>query len=274
MSLIDRYTDMGVAKDGRCFLTGDELLDYATEKYNRGERRVVLAFSASKDSLVCFLRLRDLGYEVHPYFMYLVPGLEYDEIKLRYYENYFGTKIMRLPHPHFYINLTRFNYQPPERVSVIRSIMPMSYSVPDIDTYLCQRHGAGFTVYGTRWSDNSVVRQSIQKHGAIFDSQRAQRVMVYAVWNYTNDQVADAIIKDGVKISDEYRLFLSPIRGFQYNFLKGIQRHYPGDYEKIKFWFPLIDLELYRFEEIADYANSKKREAQRPGQGKISITGG
>ena len=255
MSNLSELIQTGIDRYGNCFLTGNNILDYATEKYGKGkgEKRAILAFS-SKDSVVSWLLLRDAGYEVIPYFMYLVPDLEYNEINLRYYEDYFDTHIMRLPHPHFYTNLTRFNFQPPERVSIIRSLHGVDYSVADIDLYLCKKNDAPFTVYGTRWSDNSVVRQSIKKHGAIFDSQR---VMVYAIWNYTNDEVANAIINEGVKISDEYRLFLSPVRGFQYSFLKGVKVHYPEDYEKIKFWFPLIDLEFYRFDTVGAYAKNK-----------------
>jgi len=41
--------------------------------------RVILAFSGGKDALSAWLALRDDGFEVVPYFMYLIPGLSFIE---------------------------------------------------------------------------------------------------------------------------------------------------------------------------------------------------
>lgn len=52
-------------------------------------------------------------YEVRPFFMYHCPGLEFIEASLDYYERFFGTHIIRLPHHLLYKSLNDFLYQPP-----------------------------------------------------------------------------------------------------------------------------------------------------------------
>lgn len=60
---------------------------------------VMVGFSGGKDS-ICALDLccRYFG-TVHAYFMYLVPGLSFQEAQLRWYEQRYGLQIHRVPHP-------------------------------------------------------------------------------------------------------------------------------------------------------------------------------
>jgi phosphoadenosine phosphosulfate reductase len=60
---------------------------------------VIVGFSGGKDS-ICALDLccRYFG-TVHAYFMYLVPGLSFQEAQLRWYEQRHNLKIHRVPHP-------------------------------------------------------------------------------------------------------------------------------------------------------------------------------
>ena len=59
---------------------------------------VLVGFSGGKDSAVtldvCFRYFQ----HVQPYFMYLVPDLEFQERTLRHYEARYHTKILRVPH--------------------------------------------------------------------------------------------------------------------------------------------------------------------------------
>jgi len=82
----------------------------------------LLAFSAGKDAVCSWLRLRDMGFECVPYYLYVVPDLEFVEEGLTYYEAFFDTKILRLPHPSLPRMLRGLVFQPPERAAIIEKI--------------------------------------------------------------------------------------------------------------------------------------------------------
>lgn len=51
---------------------------------------LILYFSCGKDSIAMWLYLQDKGFNIHPVFLYTVPGLRSDNENIAYYENYFG----------------------------------------------------------------------------------------------------------------------------------------------------------------------------------------
>ena len=77
--------------------------------------RILLAFSGGKDAIATWIALRGDGFDVMPYHMTLIPGLEFVESGLARYESVFGCKIVRVPHPSFFRWLRNLVYQPPER---------------------------------------------------------------------------------------------------------------------------------------------------------------
>lgn len=97
-------------------LSGPETIDFVRGR----QAETLLAFSTGKDAIAAWLALREKFDAVHPYYLYLVPGLEFVEESLDYYERFFGTKIVRLPHPSLHRWLNSFTFQPPERVAVIK----------------------------------------------------------------------------------------------------------------------------------------------------------
>lgn len=80
-------------------LRGEELLAFARERF---PEPWLISFSCGKDSLAAWLWLRERGIQLVPYYLYWVPGLSFVEEALAYYEEFFGTHIIRLPHPYFY----------------------------------------------------------------------------------------------------------------------------------------------------------------------------
>ena len=79
----------------------------------------ILAFSTGKDSIAAWLQLRKYFKHVIPYYCYTVPGLEFVENSLAYYEDFFGTHIYRLPHRSLYRLLRNLVFQSPEHVTKI-----------------------------------------------------------------------------------------------------------------------------------------------------------
>src|ERR1700756_266835 len=99
--------------------------DFASSEELRAHVRIlsgdtaILGFSTGKDALAAYLALRPVFERVMLYYLYLVPGLEFVEDSLRYFEQALGTTILRLPHPSLYRMLRNLVFQPPERWRLI-----------------------------------------------------------------------------------------------------------------------------------------------------------
>lgn len=57
------------------------------------QNKSLLAFSCGKDAVAAWLAIREHFDEVVPYYLYLVPALDFVNESIDYYERYFGTKI-------------------------------------------------------------------------------------------------------------------------------------------------------------------------------------
>ena len=107
---------------GSAALVERDTFDWDRLKKECGGEVMQLSFSCGKDSPAVWLTLKEHGYKVNPYYMYLVPDLEFVEHSLRYYEDFFGTHILRRAHPNFYRQLHDDYYQQPNRVGVIENL--------------------------------------------------------------------------------------------------------------------------------------------------------
>ena len=206
---------------------------------------VLLAFSRGKDSIAAWLALRDAGVHVVPYHLYLVPGLEWVTESLAYYEDWFGTPILNLPHPSLYRWLANLVFQPPERCSLIEAtqiVVPTYANVNAMirehfqlpaDTWVCD---------GVRAADSPNRRTALASHGPVNEGLRTQKV----VWDWRKQHVTDAIRAAGVELPPDYAWFGRSFDGLDRRFLDPIRRHAAADYARILEWFPLADLELHR----------------------------
>lgn len=64
------------------------------QKVREMQDKTLLAFSTGKDAIAAWLAIREHFDEVIPYYLYLIPDLEFVEESLAYYEKFFGTKII------------------------------------------------------------------------------------------------------------------------------------------------------------------------------------
>ena len=73
----------------------------------------LLAFSRGKDAIATWLQLRRYFEDIRPIWFYLVPGLEFEDESIDYFERKFQTPIRKLPHPSVNRLLNNLVYQPP-----------------------------------------------------------------------------------------------------------------------------------------------------------------
>lgn len=223
---------------------------------------VLLAFSRGKDSLAAWLALRDAGARVVPYHLYLVPGLAFVDESLAYYEDWFGTPIINLPHPSLYRWLANLMYQPPERCRVIEAARITVPSYAQVNEMIREHFGLppdAWVCDGVRAADSPNRRTAIASHGPVNQAIRTQKV----VWDWRKQHVMAAIRAAAVELPPDYAWFGRSFDGLDRRFLEPIRHHAPADYARILEWFPLADLELHR-RAAADAGH--RPPAHRPGR--------
>lgn len=207
----------------------------------------LLAFSTGKDAIAAWLAIRDHFDRVEPYYLYLIPGLEFVEESLSYYERFFGARIARLPHPGLHRMLNGLVFQPPERcLPIEQAALPM-HEYTHIRQAMIQMRGLPDEVMvadGVRAADSPLRRIAIQKTGPI--NRRLRKY--HPVWDWKKADLVEAFRRSGVKLPIDYRLFGRTFDGVDLRFLLPLKRHRPADYKRVLDWFPLAELEVFRWE--------------------------
>jgi hypothetical protein len=166
-----------------------------------------------------------------------------------YYEDFFDTPIMRLPHPLFYNMVRTGAYQEPHVVGTVDWLQLPRFDFADLDSIVAAYSGLDpertLCAVGFRATDNIDRRNLIIQKGAI---GTLRRKYYYGIWDWNVQQVADIIREHDVALPADYLHWGRTIAAFDYQFLKPLKEHYPADYERVKTWFPLIDAEMFRYE--------------------------
>ncbi len=232
------------------FATSSELIKAIRQQTSE----VLVSFSRGKDSIATYLRIRDEFERVQPYFYEVVPGLEFVEESLAYYEQKIGCHILRYPAPGFYRALKAMTYQPPSNVKHV-----LSFDLPDVTHDLLQQaacndagmdYETAYNAVGVRSADSIQRRTLVKRNG----SANHKRRQFYPIFDWTKQDVIDCIVKAGWKLPVDYRYFSSSFDGIYVKFLLPIKKHFPRDYKRILEFFPLAELEVARFEASGRWA--------------------
>lgn len=207
----------------------------------------LLSFSLGKDSICAWSALRPHFKRIVPFYLHDVPGLEFIEKSIRYFERKFKTKIIQVPHPSLYRKLRNFTFQAPENCLAIEAANLRQLEYADIEDYVRRKSGAGkdaFVALGTRTADSPIRLANMRRYGPI----NYKRNSFWAVYDWRIADVVDCLKKNGLKLPVDYKLFGRSYDGIDYRFLAPIKEHFPRDYARILEYFPLAELELKRRE--------------------------
>lgn len=209
---------------------------------------VLLAFSCGKDALASWLALQDSGVErIVPYYMYYVPGLQFVDESLDRFEQSFGQRIARYPHPSLYRWLNNFVFQVPERLAIIEAARlpePTYEQIVQIIRDDFELPESTWVADGVRAADSIVRRASIKTHGPMKSSSRK----VSVIWDWQVAEVRSRIASAGIALPVDYEWFGRSFDGIDARFTGPLREHAPRDYERILEWFPLTGLDLMRQE--------------------------
>lgn len=211
------------------------------------QNKSLLAFSTGKDAIASWLAIWDHFDEVVPYYLYLVPDLEFVEESLSYYERFFGVKITRLPHPSLHRWLNNFVFQTPENCLCIEQARLPDFDYIHVQQAMTKIHklpSDTLVADGVRAADSPMRRVAISTHGSISYNQ----LKYHPIWDWRKKDLIDCFNKHKVKLPIDYKIFGRSFDGLDLRFLMPLKKHLPNDYKKILDWFPLAELEIFRYE--------------------------
>ncbi len=228
-------------------------------EYLAGENdQVILAFSCGKDSIGAWLQLRRFFRRIVPYYCYLIPDLEFVERSLAYYEDFFETKICRLPHPSLYRMLNNLVFQAPENCAIIEEMDLPDIDYGDIREVVVKDNEMPRSTYvanGTRLVDSLARRIAMKRFGPI--NRREKKF--YPIFDWRKERLTDELRRAGVRLPVDYLMFGRSFDGIDYRFLKPVADKFPKDYKKILEIFPLAELELRRREFLERYYETQRQ---------------
>lgn len=199
-----------------------------------------------KDSIGTSIQLERFFEMVEYVFLYMIPDLEFQEISLSHYENKLGKKIKRMPNPSLVKQLNAFMYQHPSNIDIILDLdryeadYDETFAATKIDFGLSQDTFVGV---GVRSSDSLMRRASIKKTGGINRSRK----QFYPIHDWNIEKLINEIRLSGLGLPIDYKIWGRSFDGFDFRFLKPLKDNFPHDYEKIREFFPLVDLEIKRY---------------------------
>lgn len=211
----------------------------------------ILAFSCGKDSLASWLQMRRYFKRVIPYYQYYIPGMKFVEDSLKYYEDFFGCHIYRMPHPSFFRWLRQGVFLPAHHLPAIKeryTVDENSYTSETIaETIRRLDHlpEAAFCGIGIRKTDSLIRRVAIDTNGAIIYKNKT----FYPVYDWLKEDMLAAFKDAGVKLPVDYRVFGRSFDGMNYQYLAPLKEYFPEDYKLLLRWFPLAELEFIRYGE-------------------------
>lgn len=213
----------------------------------RQDGTTLLAFSCGKDSIAAWLEMKKYFHTIVPVYHYLVPGLEFVERSLAYYEDFFETRIIRMPSPSLYRLLNAFAFQAPENLHIIDKFDLPDFTTENINDAVRADLGLNSEIMcanGVRAVDSPHRWLAVKTHGPV----NLKKKSYMSVFDWRIKRLRDELEAAGVKLPVDYQMFGRSFDGIDYRFLAPIKEHFPDDYERILHFFPLAELELKRAE--------------------------
>ena len=206
---------------------------------------VILSFSRGKDSIGAWLRLRSEGFRVLPVYLYMIPDSRLDNETIPYYEDFFGEHIIRLPAPKLFGFIRNFVFQPPDRLQSIIDMDIPRIKFDDLFALVREQYDIpdAYVALGVRMADSVNRRGTILRSGALNEARK----QFFPIYDWDVERLDSEIRAAGVRLPRDYEMFGCTLDGIYWRFIEPLKRYYPDDYERLKQWIPMIDMEILRY---------------------------
>lgn len=225
------------------------------DRLKKENRPVLVSFSLGKDAIATELALQDAGVETVLCYLYYVPrskdgvSLEFIDETIGYFEAKWGKPIHRYPHPAIYHFLNHLIFQPPERIQTIEDAQLPEITYDKLWPLIKDDLGLPQDTWiadGVRAADSIVRRASFVTHGLMKSKSRK----VSPIADYLKAEVLEIIERHDIDLPIDYDLFGRSFDGIDYRFTKPLLEKRPADYERLKHWYPMLDIDIFRHEQV------------------------
>jgi hypothetical protein len=220
-----------------------------------GIDHVLLAFSCGKDSLAAWCKLLDHGFKVTPYYQVMIPGNDFVEKSLAWYENHFDTEVHRILHPNAWRWLNSLTSQPPWRRDAISSLDLPAYTYAEIQEAMRRSvpgMDGGWVSVGTRIVDSPIRRMNLT-HRVVNQKNRS----FFPVFDFLKKDIISILTKHKVKLPIDYEVFGRSFDGIDHRYCEPLSRHFPESWENLLFWYPMQGMELFRADVARKHGQAK-----------------
>lgn len=199
--------------------------------------RVLVGYSGGKDSAVLLDLCCQRFAHVEAFFMYTIPGMEFQEAMMRWAEQHYGIKVHRVPHFEL-SNMLRYGVFRHEDFAtpIVTTREIYDYAREKADTY--------WIAGGERIKD-SIVRRAMLKRSGSIDMTRGR---FFPLIEWSKADILAYIKQHRLPLSPEYRHLGHSFRSLGGTEMLAIKAKFPEDYARIQHWFPLIEGSVKRHE--------------------------
>lgn len=235
---------------------GHKPLEVIHEAVKLGIDSVIVGVSGGRDSVatldLCVKHFRT----VRAYFMYIVPGIQFQERYLQMLERRYKVEIVRVPH----FTLPRIMSQGVFRHKTKSTGALRKCRQHHLYAYIRQQLGLHWIALGEKASDSLQRNTQMAQRGGV-QTQRGT-IMPLAWWS--NSDVESYVSSLRIPLAPDYALAASAPDALRrsrsgsfssllrIDALIQIRERYPDDYERIKRMFPLVDAHIIRYNSLRE----------------------
>lgn len=212
---------------------------------------VIVGFSCGKDSVVTLDVCSRYFPRVEVFFMYLVPGLSFQERYIEYIESRYHIEVLRYPHWQLGGMIQSASFRP-----YTKDTRAPTLEISDIENQVRHDTGLHWIAYGSKISDSLERRAMIKQCGGV--SERSGRF--YPIAGFNKEAVLQHMIARNILAAPDYQYWGRSFGRLWYDELAGIKEHYPNDYQKILEYFPYAEAVIKKREFAGADQVSKIRE--------------
>lgn len=202
--------------------------------------QVAVGFSTGKDSIVALDLCCRHFKKVTAFFMYVVPGMSFQEAYLAQAERRYGINILRIPHWSLSTAFQVNYYRPGSDISAETPDL----TIVDVEAWLRAEHGATWFAYGQKQNDSLERRAMISACGGV--DVKSNRL--YPVGHFSDKEIFAYMRHRRLPVPIDYQLFGHSFGLLEPMELKQVREHYPADFAKIVKLFPEIEASIARLD--------------------------
>lgn len=211
-------------------------------------KKVALAFSRGKDAIATLLTLKEYDIEGIPFYYSLCPDIKFVDESINDLENIYKFKINIIPSERYIDMLKHSVYQTLGQCEIIDKYKLTTYTKKQLNELLVKNYNIKYTAIGIKRYDSLNRIHSYHNHYGVDEKANC----IYPIIDMTDNELCLLLDRHNAKLPIDYKVWGCSWDGYSARWLVRFKEYFPKDFETLKIYFPLIEVELKRWELIKD----------------------